>query len=144
MQRPARPVYTVAGNICQLVFIWIRDYIAIADDKDAVIAKLHHIRHNDEGTADRIDAIPRPNELQGCPQHFRCRRFHAGYHASRFSGSYQGGAEVQGMVQEETAALFQSHSSGFPFIRIGLRQIFQHPIFFRINHFSPIQIELIP
>ena len=67
MQGPPRPFDAAAGNIGQLVFVRVGNDIAIADDEDAVMTELHHIRHDDKRTADRIDVIPRPNELQSRP-----------------------------------------------------------------------------
>ena len=99
MQGAARPVDAVHGNVGQLVFVGVWDNVAVADDENAVMAELHHVRHDDEGAADRIDIGARADDLQGRAQHFRSRRLHAGHHAGCFSGSDQGSAEIKRMLQ---------------------------------------------
>ena len=87
MQGPPRSFDTVTGNIGQLIFVRVGNHIAIANDEDAVMAELHHIRHDNERTAHRINIIPRPNELYSRPDHFRRRRFDTSHHAGRFPGA---------------------------------------------------------
>ena len=70
LRRPACPFYTTDGNISQLLRRRFDDDTTVADDKDAVIAKLRLIGNHDEGAAHRRQARMRSDDLQGCANDF--------------------------------------------------------------------------